>query len=277
MKKHCAVTSTTIALGLALLLSLSMTACGDNSVNDVLSAPSSVAGTAAINGTVMSGSASNLTISVPAAGLSSNVSSDGRFSIQNVPGGRIELRLTGPGLDIRIDLGIVSSDEVVTVTIRVNGNTAVVESVTRRMRDDDDEITGVVMQLNGSCPNRTFRLGQRTVRTNGGTVFRRVTCELLVNGQLVEVEGRPDASGMVLATEVQLEGTTEVERIGAIDTLRGSCPNISFSINGRIFFTNHLTEFRDRSCTQLREGHNVEAKGHTQSNGQVLAERVRSR
>lgn len=83
--------------------------------------------------------------------------------------------------------------------------------------------------------------------------------------------------GAVLATKVQLEEATEIERTVGIAGLRGTCPNVTFSIAGRAFFTTDATEFKDVSCVQLREGTNVEARGYLQSNGQVLAERVRPR
>lgn len=273
MRMIFAVSRSTAARGLALFVLLSTAACGSS--NDLPSSPSAVAGTASIRGMVMSGSASGLTVAIPGTAMVSLVSSDGQFSLANVPGGRIELRVTGPGIDARIDLGVVQAGEIVTITLRVNGTAVLLESVTRRFRDD--EVRGVVTLVSGGCPSLTLMVGQRIVRTNAGTLFRRVTCELLVNGQFVEIDGSPDSNGAVLATRVQLENATDITQTGGVAAFFGSCPSVSFSIAGRAFFTNNTTEFIDMSCSQLRDGTNVEARGHLQSNGAVLAERVRRR
>jgi Domain of unknown function (DUF5666) len=101
--------------------------------------------------------------------------------------------------------------------------------------DDDDngadlEITARVSGKNGGCPSITFS-GSRTAQTSAGTFFRRVTCELLVDGQLVEVEG-PVASGVLRAEKVQLEDAQGVERRGTVTGLSGSCPSLTFSVGG---------------------------------------------
>ena len=50
---------------------------------------------------------------------------------------------------------------------------------------------------------------------------------------------------------------------------------MSFTINGTPFFTNATTEFKDRSCSGLANDQFTRADGHLQSDGRVLAERVR--
>jgi Domain of unknown function (DUF5666) len=112
--------------------------------------------------------------------------------------------------------------------------------------------------------------------TTAATFFRRVTCELLVNGQLVEVEG-PVVSGSLRADKVQLEDAQGVERRGALTGLSGICPSLTFSVGGSgpTFITNGNTAFKDLACTAIRNGLAVRADGHVQSNAQALAERVR--
>jgi Domain of unknown function (DUF5666) len=148
-------------------------------------------------------------------------------------------------------------------------------------RDDDEdgqdiEITAPVSGRSGGCPSITFSAGGRTIQTTAATFFRRVTCELLANGQVVEVEG-PIASGVLRAEKVQLENAQGVERRGAVTAVSGSCPSLTFSVGGSgpVFITNGTTEFKDLACTAIRTGLAVRADGHIQSNAQALAERVR--
>jgi hypothetical protein len=69
------------------------------------------------------------------------------------------------------------------------------------------EITldGEVSSVQGSCPNLTFRLEGRTVRTSSGTTFRRGPCGALRNGVEVRVRGRLQLDGSVEATQVTFE------------------------------------------------------------------------
>ena len=95
-----------------------------------------------------------------------------------------------------------------------------------------------------------------------------------MNGQQVEVEG-PVIAGVIRAEKVQLENAQGVDRRGALAGLTGTCPSVSFTINGTRFFTNATTEFKDRSCSGLANTQSTRADGHLQSDGRVLAERVR--
>ncbi len=82
------------------------------------------------------------------------------------------------------------------------------------------------------------------MQTSAATFFRRVTCELLVDGQLVEVEG-PVISGVLRADKVQLEDARGIDRRADVAGLSGSCPSLTFSVGGQMFITNSTTEFKD--------------------------------
>jgi hypothetical protein len=61
-----------------------------------------------------------------------------------------------------------------------------------------------VASLRGECPNLTFRVEGRAVRTTGATHFIR-GCDELHDAVTVHVRGEANASGEVLATRVQVK------------------------------------------------------------------------
>jgi len=63
-------------------------------------------------------------------------------------------------------------------------------------------LDGEAGSVQGSCPNLTFRLEGRTVRTNQQTDFRRGPCRDLRNGADIEVDGLLRTDGSVDATRV---------------------------------------------------------------------------
>ena len=61
---------------------------------------------------------------------------------------------------------------------------------------------------------------------------------------------------------------------GAIVGLSGSCPNISFTVAARLVRTNADTEFKEKRCTELRNGTKVKVRGVVQPDGSIIATRV---
>jgi Domain of unknown function (DUF5666) len=274
---------------LAVALAVVMIACSQSS-NDPSSptTPSAPASGATINGQVVS-STSSLTAAVMGTSLSTRVGGDGRFSLSSVPVSNVQLRFTGPGTNATLPLGTLREGETLSIRVMVSGDRASLQGSGGGSTDDNDnddndddeadevEITARVDVISQrACPTMTFSAGGRTVQTTAGTFFRRVTCELLVAGQVVEVEG-PVASGVLRAEKVQLENAQGVERRGTVTGATGACPSKTFTVGGSgpVFFTNATTEFKDLACTAIQNGLAVRADGHMQSNAQALAERVR--
>lgn len=65
------------------------------------------------------------------------------------------------------------------------------------------EIEGRIQQLEGSCPSRTFRVGQALVYTTAATRYDDVTCATLRNGMSVEVDGMLMSDGRIRADEIE--------------------------------------------------------------------------
>jgi hypothetical protein len=64
------------------------------------------------------------------------------------------------------------------------------------------EFSGAISGLSGSCPARTFNIGDREVRTTGATDFL-TPCATLANGHNVKVTGKATGNGKVNASQVQ--------------------------------------------------------------------------
>ena len=157
--------------------------------------------------------------------------------------------------------------------------------------DDDDEddpqdesasIHGTIQSIAGSAPTLTLNVGGTTVRTDSSTVVQRrgdvQTLGTLVVGMDVHVVGVRRSDGSLDARRVQINddatgGEFEIE--GAAGGLSGSCPSVSFKVNGYTISTTGSTTF-DAPCASLRNGMQVKVNGIKQADGSVRATRVRA-
>lgn len=208
----------------ALLIVAALTAaCSSDS------SPTSPTGSRASRGAVISGrvigassraaatdvsttmATSRLTVTVVGTDISTVVDGDGEFTLTRVPPGDVQLRFAGSGVSATVMLAGVSAADRITVTISLNGNNARLESERRRRDDDEDEddddneLEGSVSNLSGTCPALTFTVRATTVRTNGVTRFTDGPCSRIANGVRLEVEGRRQPDGSILATEVEFD------------------------------------------------------------------------
>ena len=139
------------------------------------------------------------------------------------------------------------------------------------------ELDGVVAGLSGSCPNNlSFTVnginGTTAVTTDGATRFEGGICRDVQNGTEVDVDGVGRAGGSVRATEVEFE---DVELEGTVTGLSGSCPNLSFMINGTTVRTDGGAVFGDGACSDVQNGVQVEVEGLRQPDGSVRATEVK--
>ncbi|HEY8377833.1 MAG TPA: DUF5666 domain-containing protein [Nannocystis sp.] len=65
----------------------------------------------------------------------------------------------------------------------------------------------------------------------------------------------------------------DVEIVGVVEGLTGTCPNLSFTIQGKKVTTSARTEFDDGTCANVRNGQRVEIEGHVE-NGTLIAKEV---
>jgi uncharacterized protein DUF5666 len=151
---------------------------------------------------------------------------------------------------------------------------------------DFSEREGLVSGLTGTCPALTFTVGTTKVTTDGTTFFEEGTCADVKNGAEVEVKGRPQTDGSILAAVVELsnedhddaddddDSEDEGEFEGIVGTLTGTCPTVTFMLQTRQITTTNTTRFDGGVCTAIKNGSRVEVKGNLQVNGSVVATQV---
>ena len=100
---------------------------------------------------------------------------------------------------------------------------------------------------------------------------------VLANGVTVEVQGPRSTTGTLRAKKVQVEGGFEGET-GDGASLEGivtsGYANSRFSINGQVIVVMTSTQFVDGSRTDLVADAKVEAEGHFNASGQIVASKV---
>jgi len=291
-----------------------ITACGDNKVSaptqpsatPSITAPApSIAG-ASIGGTVVGAAGISaasfrtlgvtLAVSVTGTNVSSTVDAAGRFRLQGVPSGRVELHFVGSGVDARLVIDNVADHEAIEIVVRVNGAVAEVEDNHRQTPDNRVEIEGVVTAVNAAGGTLTVRNTTVTVPAavpirHGATTMRLADVKV---GDRVEIHGTMNGAAVVAADiEVENEhaaepgedhgnpgpnpgpgtGTPgddhgghgddhgEAEASGTVAGKGGTCPSIHFTIGSTTVQTSGSTEFRDVTCSALANGNRVEVKG----------------
>ena len=206
------------------LFSLSMVvaaACGYSSSSMSPAAPSSLSSTGStINGLINGGNAqtvgsplrvttaavtgAGMTVTAEGTGKSTTADSVGRFTLTQLPEGKLQLRFTGSGADARLPISLGRS-EMVNIAVRVEGSRATVESEQRSSADNQRDLEGAVAGLSGTCPSITFSIRGTMVVTNSSTVFKEVACGKLRNNSTVEVKGQRRADGVLVASQVEAD------------------------------------------------------------------------
>ena len=188
------------------------------------STASSINGLSASPLTQTTSSSAPLKVSVNGTNIETNVDGTGHFTLNGVPSGTIVLNFTGRGVNASVTLRGVSTGDQIEIEVRLDGSGARVESENRHRRegngedDDDDEneevrtlpdgtmkLEGAALSLSGACPALTFGLASKIVKTNSSTIFDDIRCSSITNMTRLEVLGRPQGDGTILATKVERE------------------------------------------------------------------------
>ena len=150
-------------------------------------------------------------------------------------------------------------------------------------QDSSASISGVLTVIGGTTPTLTLTVGGTTVRTSSSTEVRRrgdvQTLDTLKVGQTLHVVGarQPDASlnaRMIQIDDDPTGGAVEIE--GSVGGLKGTCPAVSFSVNGFAITANSATVFAGGTCSTLKSGSKATVKGTKQADGTILATRIDS-
>jgi hypothetical protein len=138
--------------------------------------------------------------------------------------------------------------------------------------DDDGDYEGLITRF--VSPTDFDVAGQR-VTTNASTAFEGGTAADLALNVAVEVEGGFDASGVLVASEVEFrhESDTEVEgRVEAVDVGAGTLTvlGITFRVTGVTRFEDHSSSDLDRfGLADIAVGDFVEVDGYEDATGFV--------
>lgn len=140
--------------------------------------------------------------------------------------------------------------------------------------DDDIEVEGRITNLTGSSltvRDTTFEVTNRT-RVKGDNGDTLTFSDLLI-GDKVEVEGREDLNGTLVATEIELE-FDEVNVNGSVEAVGTD----DITVNGLTFRVTNRTEIEDDdgdlSLSDLAVGDNVEVEGFFNRDGVLIADEI---
>lgn len=103
-----------------------------------------------------------------------------------------------------------------------------------------------------------------TVTLSGITATDQIEITVSLNGGSARVDSDRRGRGN--------GGDAEVE--GMVSLLTGTCPALTFSVQGARVTTSSATSFRDMSCARLANGTRVEVRGQRQADGSLVASRV---
>ena len=104
------------------------------------------------------------------------------------------------------------------------------------------------------------------------------TLDALKTGQTLHVVGVRQADGSIDARRIQIEDDAtggEFEIQGSVGGLKGSCPSVTFGVNGFSILTNSATVFQGGACPALKSGDKATVNGLKQADGSILATRVK--
>jgi hypothetical protein len=168
-----------------------------------------------------------------------------------------------------------------------NTHTNLPEDEEDEQEDEDEEqdesasIHGTLTSIGGTSPTLQLMVGTTTVRTSSITVVRRrgdvqTLAELRI-GMDLHVVGDRQPDGSLDARMIQInddEAGAEAEIQGAAGGVSGTCPNLTFGINGYTVRTNGSTTFTGGTCATMKSGLKVKVKGISQADNSILATSV---
>ena len=155
--------------------------------------------------------------------------------------------------------------------------------------DDDDDgqnssasVEGLLSSITGAPPTLTLMIGTTTVTTTAATEVRRrgdvQDLSVLDEGMTVHAVGTRQSDGTIVARMLQIKDDAVgglVEISGSAGGVKGTCPTLTFGVNGYNVVTDAATTFTPApGCSALKSGNNVTVKGELQANGTVKATSV---
>ena len=150
--------------------------------------------------------------------------------------------------------------------------------------DDEGDFTGAIQSLPPSGLLGTWVVAGRTVQVVSTTSLEQENGGFAV-GAIVEVEGLPDANGVIVASEMELKsgGTAtpqpepeDLEIVGTIDALPAGGLIGTWQVSGRSVIVTAATEL-DAENGAFAVGVTVEVEGALDITGAVIAAKIESK
>ena len=225
---------------------------------------------------------SSVIVTVVGTNVSATVDSSGSFTLTDVPLIQVVLNFAGPGVNAALPLGMVAANDRLQISVTVAGTTATLNT------QPLFSMTGMIAAIAGACPSLSLSVGGTTVRTNASTTFSEKSCTEIVSGDAAGVVGTRESDGGVLATRIETTRTSPspaptpvpepapgaVSLTGTMSSLAGTCPNLTFTLDGAHVYTNASTQIGGGTCGDLRNGDRRYVSGTRQSDDRVLASYV---
>lgn len=149
-------------------------------------------------------------------------------------------------------------------------------------QDTSASIQGTLKTMLGSKPNLTLTVDTTTVHTSSSTDVQRrgdtQTLDTLALGQTLHVVGTRMSDGSIDARLIEIVddatgGAFEIQ--GSVGGLKGTCPSLTFAINGYSIATGSSTSFQGGTCSALKNGSKVTVDGTKNADGSVAATTVK--
>jgi hypothetical protein len=148
--------------------------------------------------------------------------------------------------------------------------------------DTSASIHGTLNTMTGTIPTLVLMVDTTTVRTSSSTTVKRrgdfQSLDTLRVGQSLHVIGTRRSDASIDARLIEIDddaegGEFEIE--GSMGGLKGTCPSLTFGVNGFTIVTNGVTTFDGTACSAFKNGDKVKVNGTKQADGSVLATRLR--
>jgi Domain of unknown function (DUF5666) len=143
-------------------------------------------------------------------------------------------------------------------------------------------ITGTVSSLAGTCPIVSFTLERKSIRTDAATRYDGGACGNVKNAIRVTVSGPTQTDGSIRAEKVTFlaavptptPAPTPTTITGTVSRLGGTCPTLSFQLEGKTIATDAATTYERGACGDVKNAVRVTATGTVQRDSSILAQRI---
>jgi hypothetical protein len=145
-------------------------------------------------------------------------------------------------------------------------------------QEESASIEGPLTALGGGLPNLVLAVNGTTVRTSASTDVQRrgdkQDLSTLRLGQTLHVIGVRRSDGSIDARLIQIKDDApsgEFTIDGSMGGLKGSCPSLTFKVNGYSIASNGSTAFPNAACSSFKNGDKVRVRGIRQADESVNA------